>query len=135
MPKCSVASAASNQLPVRFWPAKFCLLSTIKTYEYCPQYTLVLDIDETLVHCSTDERDSDCDFVLDVAGMPVFARTRPNLHSFLEEASKIFEIITFTAGHHKYAREGDSRSAIQYTTLVFPGVSKQIEMHPVQEPG
>ena len=67
----------------------------------------MLDIDETLVHCSTAESDRDCDIVLDFDGLTIFVRTRPNLHSFLEEASKIFEIITFTAGHHKYAREED----------------------------
>ena len=40
-----------------------------------PQYTLVLDIDETLVHCSTQDS-GDCDLVLDVGGMEVYVRTR-----------------------------------------------------------
>ena len=37
-PKCSAASAASNQLPVRFWPAKFCLLCLLLVQEKrkCP---------------------------------------------------------------------------------------------------
>ena len=40
-PKCYSASAASDQLPVRFWPAKFCLLGITKDsvcqmlWQYC----------------------------------------------------------------------------------------------------
>jgi TFIIF-interacting CTD phosphatase-like protein len=51
------------------------------------KYTLVLDIDETLVHCTTNRMD-DAEFVLDVSGTDIYVRTRPNLDKFLKEAAR-----------------------------------------------
>jgi CTD small phosphatase-like protein 2 len=52
------------------------------------KYTLVLDLDETLIH-----------FVdLQQQGQASFFRIRPFCMQFLEELSKIYEIVIFTAG-------------------------------------
>lgn len=52
-------------------------------------YTLVLDVDETLVHCSLDRLDRSS-FEVPVCGglKTVSVRTRPHLKEFLTEASK-----------------------------------------------
>ncbi len=52
-------------------------------------YTLVLDIDETLVHCTTDASGAaEADLVLSGVSPEgdIYVRTRPNLIEFLEEA-------------------------------------------------
>ena len=54
-------------------------------------FTLVLDLDETLISYRLDEQ-----------GRGVLI-PRPNLYHFLTEMSKIFEIIIFTAGTQEYA--------------------------------
>ena len=58
------------------------------------EYTLVLDMDETLIHYPEnpiEEHDQD------------WYNLRPGLHKFLETMSKYFEIIIFTAGTQDYA--------------------------------
>lgn len=52
------------------------------------QYTLVLDLDETLVHY--DERTED-------------VYERPFVVEFLEQMAKLYEIVIFTAGMQEYA--------------------------------
>ena len=54
------------------------------------KYTLVLDMDETLVHY----------FFTHVNGMFL---VRPNCFEFLNELNKYYEIVTFTAGKKEYA--------------------------------
>eukprot|EP01016_Furgasonia_blochmanni_P056097 TRINITY_DN94_c0_g2_i2.p1 TRINITY_DN94_c0_g2~~TRINITY_DN94_c0_g2_i2.p1 ORF type:complete len:569 (+),score=25.14 TRINITY_DN94_c0_g2_i2:139-1845(+) len=53
-------------------------------------YTLVLDLDETLVHYHED-------------GMREEIRIRPHAHEFLKEVSKYYEVVVFTAGIKEYA--------------------------------
>ncbi|KAG0329543.1 hypothetical protein BGZ99_001545 [Dissophora globulifera] len=71
-----------------------------------PPITLVLDIDETLVHCATRPLDSP-DIVFPVEynheTWEVYGRIRPGMQEFLERMSTMFEVITFTASQECYA--------------------------------
>ncbi|CAM9199961.1 unnamed protein product [Phaeothamnion confervicola] len=68
--------------------------------------TLVLDLDETLVHCTVDAVERP-DVVLPVCfnGVEyrVCVRKRPHLHHFLAAVSRLFEVVVFTASQKVYA--------------------------------
>ncbi|KAF8413617.1 hypothetical protein HHK36_001609 [Tetracentron sinense] len=70
--------------------------------------TVVLDLDETLVH-STLERCDDADFTFPVffnmKEHTVYVRQRPYLQTFLERVSEMFEIFVFTASQSTYAEQ------------------------------
>ncbi|KAK4527900.1 hypothetical protein GAYE_SCF46G5833 [Galdieria yellowstonensis] len=71
-----------------------------------PEITLVLDLDETLVHCSTEPcHDADLIFPVYFGGTEylVYGRKRPYLDYFLNEIRKYFEVIVFTASQQAYA--------------------------------
>ncbi|KAF8390645.1 hypothetical protein HHK36_025172 [Tetracentron sinense] len=74
----------------------------------CPPTTLVLDLDETLVH-STLEYCDDADFTFPVnfnlKEHTVYVRCRPHLKDFLEKVASLFEIIIFTASQSIYAEK------------------------------
>ncbi|XP_027334871.1 CTD small phosphatase-like protein 2 isoform X2 [Abrus precatorius] len=74
----------------------------------CPSTTLVLDLDETLVHSSLEPCE-DVDFTFPVnfncEEHIVFVRCRPHLKDFLERVSGLFEIIIFTASQSIYAEQ------------------------------
>eukprot|EP00792_Barthelona_sp_PAP020_P008062 TRINITY_DN3193_c4_g11_i1.p1 TRINITY_DN3193_c4_g11~~TRINITY_DN3193_c4_g11_i1.p1 ORF type:complete len:396 (+),score=89.08 TRINITY_DN3193_c4_g11_i1:46-1188(+) len=80
--------------------------------QFMPKSTLVLDLDETLVHSidmsdigqveTTDFSGFDY-FDFRVSGWPMRCILRPGLTCFLKDLSKIFEIIVFTAGMQEYA--------------------------------
>ncbi|KAL2903672.1 CTD small phosphatase-like protein 2-B [Bienertia sinuspersici] len=74
----------------------------------CPPTTLVLDLDETLVHSSLEPCD-DADFTFTVnfnqKDHTVYVRCRPHLQDFMERVASLFEIIIFTASQSIYAEQ------------------------------
>eukprot|EP00899_Mesostigma_viride_P008052 jgi/Mesvir1/17248/Mv07659-RA.1 len=68
--------------------------------------SLVLDLDETLVHSSLEDS-AKMDFAFPVSYNrqchKVFVKCRPGLTTFLERVSQLFEIIVFTASQRIYA--------------------------------
>ncbi|KAL5577131.1 hypothetical protein UlMin_018830 [Ulmus minor] len=70
--------------------------------------TLVLDLDETLVHSTLDQCD-DADFNFNVffnmKDHAVYVRKRPYLQKFLERVAGMFEVIVFTASQSIYAEQ------------------------------
>eukprot|EP00551_Chaetoceros_affinis_P007701 CAMPEP_0203667816 /NCGR_PEP_ID=MMETSP0090-20130426/4568_1 /ASSEMBLY_ACC=CAM_ASM_001088 /TAXON_ID=426623 /ORGANISM="Chaetoceros affinis, Strain CCMP159" /LENGTH=580 /DNA_ID=CAMNT_0050532085 /DNA_START=332 /DNA_END=2074 /DNA_ORIENTATION=+ len=73
-----------------------------------PPITLVLDLDETLVHCTVEPiPDATMVFPVYFNGVQysVHVRTRPYLEQFLESVAKKFEVVVFTASQKVYADE------------------------------
>lgn len=68
--------------------------------------TLVLDLDETLVH-SSFRKVEDVDIVISVElegeTHSVYVRKRPGVDEFLEAMAALFEVVVFTASVDKYA--------------------------------
>lgn len=68
--------------------------------------TLVLDLDETLVHSSLDAiPDPDYFFTVEMpeGRVPIYAIQRPGLQEFLERAKKNYDILIYTASLKEYA--------------------------------
>ena len=75
--------------------------------KYPNKKTLVLDLDETLVH-SSFKRVKNCDIKqpIDIDGscQTVFVNVRPFAEDFIQQMSKYYEIVMFTASIQKYAQ-------------------------------
>ncbi|KAF8009642.1 hypothetical protein BT93_J0604 [Corymbia citriodora subsp. variegata] len=69
--------------------------------------TLVLDLDETLVHSSLEPCDADftIQVSLNMEQHTFYVRQRPFLKTFLERVSEMFEIVLFTASQRFYAEQ------------------------------
>ncbi|KAL5997752.1 hypothetical protein ACLOJK_008682 [Asimina triloba] len=69
--------------------------------------TVFLDLDETLVHSKSDPPPEKYDFVvrptIDGEVLNFYVLKRPGVDELLEEISKSFEIVVFTAGLREYA--------------------------------
>jgi len=61
--------------------------------------TLVLDLDETLIHSSFDSRRK---LKMYEPSIPCSFDFRPFLKDFMEKCNKVFEIVIFTASEDKY---------------------------------
>lgn len=73
-----------------------------------PPITLVLDLDETLVHCSTSCLEPcDIKFPVTLNGTTynVSGRFRPNYINFLKTVATQYEVVIFTASQKVYADE------------------------------
>lgn len=74
-----------------------------------PPNTLVLDLDETLVHSTLEESENEGDFdfhfpvVFNNQEHTVNVRCRPHLQQFMEAVSQRFEVVVFTASQQLYA--------------------------------
>eukprot|EP01105_Mastigella_eilhardi_P027407 TRINITY_DN8438_c0_g1_i1.p1 TRINITY_DN8438_c0_g1~~TRINITY_DN8438_c0_g1_i1.p1 ORF type:complete len:442 (-),score=122.97 TRINITY_DN8438_c0_g1_i1:228-1553(-) len=79
--------------------------------EGCPPVTIVLDLDETLLHASlalaTPRGGSAPDLTITVqedgSEFALAVRKRPHLDAFLAEVSHLFEVVVFTASQKAYA--------------------------------
>lgn len=79
-----------------------------------PKLTLVLDLDETLVHTVKEAENSElylhfvrlqeC-FPITVDGQPAMVRRRPFLDEFLRACARHFDIFVFTAGTSSYCQK------------------------------
>ena len=77
-----------------------------KSEEYSDKKTLILDLDETLVHSSfTPFEKNDIILEVDFEGIlyNIYVKVRPYAEQFLKNVSKLFEIVIFTASISKYA--------------------------------
>ncbi|OQS07884.1 nuclear LIM factor interactor-interacting protein hyphal form [Thraustotheca clavata] len=73
-----------------------------------PKICLVLDLDETLVHCSVDDiANPDLKFLIDYNGTEytVSVKKRPYMTEFLSQVSEWFEVVVFTASQRVYAEK------------------------------
>ena len=71
-----------------------------------PEVTLVLDLDETLIHSTSVRTDPKDEEILVRVGNSLekyYVKLRPFLKEFLERLSKIFELVIFTASIKEYA--------------------------------
>lgn len=91
--RCLFSSAANGPLPPQTSPEE--------------KPTIVLDLDETLVHSKPDPPPERYDFVvrpvIDGVKVDFYVSKRPYVDEFLDILSKKFEIVVFTAGIEEYA--------------------------------
>ena len=77
-----------------------------KSHEFSNKKTLILDLDETLVHSSfTPFEKNDIVLYVDFDGMMynIYVLVRPEAENFIKNISKYFEVVIFTASLSNYA--------------------------------
>lgn len=82
------------------------LLLPKKSPEYTNKKTLILDLDETLVHSSpTPFPKNDLVLEVDFDGIlyNIYVLIRPGAEAFIKRMSKLFEVVIFTASISRYA--------------------------------
>merc|ERR1712032_838076 len=71
--------------------------------------TLVLDLDETLIHSFLDIEEADHDWAFKVANedmeFTIYCNARPFVQHFLREMAKKWELVVFTASQEVYASQ------------------------------
>lgn len=79
----------------------------LKPKQHWHRKTLILDLDETLIHTFFEKR-SNSDFILDIeieeTVYTIFVQMRPGVIKFLQRMSKIYELVVFTASLESYAK-------------------------------
>ncbi|CAA2952293.1 CTD small phosphatase 2 [Olea europaea subsp. europaea] len=113
-PNSDQADSFDPQIYIRNLPDQLDAISTLphanilKEKQKTKQITLVLDLDETLVH-STLEFCSNADFTFPVffnmKEHIVYVKQRPYLQMFLERVAEMFETVVFTASQSIYAKQ------------------------------
>jgi TFIIF-interacting CTD phosphatase-like protein len=108
----SVFQSDDEEKPTPYPGKKTPALSVQQRKDYLLPYThggrktLVLDLDETLVH-STFKATTNCSFTVDIniSGKfhTVYVLKRPGVDEFLKECAKHFELVIFTASLSNYA--------------------------------
>jgi len=93
----------SNQRPRR-------KIFSLQRIQRIPEITLVLGLDETLVHSFLDyNEETKYDFVIQLDSenrfFDVFCRVRRHLEEFRKECAKMFELVLFTASKDNYANK------------------------------
>lgn len=86
--------------------SKICLPPPAECRQSQQKPTLVLDLDETLVHCTVEPIEKpDLVFPVTFNGTlyDVYVRKRPYLDYFLESVSRSYEVVVFTASQKVYA--------------------------------
>lgn len=63
---------------------------------------LIIDLDQTILHTTTEE--CECDFRFTSGTQCFYVKLRPHLCTFLEAASKLFEMHVYTMGTREYAK-------------------------------
>jgi NLI interacting factor-like phosphatase len=93
-----------------------------KSAENAAKLSVVLDLDETLVHCTVDPiPNPDLTFEVDFHNTvyTVNVKLRPHLHSFLRSISTEYEVIVFTASQKVYAHK--------LLNLIDPGTYRVVD--------
>lgn len=89
-------------------PRHRCALLPRKTRQ-CPRKTLVLDLDETLVHSSLECVPAAPDFSVEVhfnnQDHVIHVKRRPHLAEFMNSVASLFEVVVFTASQKVYAEK------------------------------
>ena len=102
----SKALTPSHQQPKKIFLSKEKSFLPSKSPEFLNKKTLILDLDETLVHSSYEPFPKN-DIVLTVnfEGIyyKIYVLVRPGAEEFLKNISKYFELVIFTASLSKYA--------------------------------